>query len=306
MKDTVFPLFSIITPSKNRAHLLETAIHSVRVQNYSNIEYIIMDGGSTDNTVELVKKYPEIKIFSKADNGMYEALNRGLKKVDGQIIGFLNSDDYYADDVFNNISQLFNENQQLDAVIGYAEVFSVSPDQEIESSEIIQPLREEPLWNLMTGVPAFNAWFFRKEVFEKIGDFDTTLKFAADRDFLIRFYLKEMKYVFLDKTIYCYRSHSGSMTIDAEKRNELKIREEHLQIAEKCLELNVLSNEHQRDFHKWHTYNSVELARQFCEAREISSALRISRRGIAQNVLWPFAFVRRNLHVLINKIVGKE
>jgi len=75
MKNTSFPFVSILTPSKNRAHLLAMAINSVKNQDYPNIEHIIMDGGSTDNTLELVTEYPEIKIFSEEDSGMYEALN---------------------------------------------------------------------------------------------------------------------------------------------------------------------------------------------------------------------------------------
>jgi len=220
------------------------------------------------------------------------------------IIGFLNSDDFYAEHVFKDISQLLNENQQIDAVFGSAQVFTNLPDQEIEPREIVQTLRNNRLWDLLTDVPAFNAWFFRREVFEKIGGFDTTLKFAADRDFLIRFYLEGMKYKLYDKVVYCYRSHSGSMTIDLEQRNDFKIREEHLQIVEKYLKLNTLSYEHRRDFRKWHTYNSVELVRQFFKIGEVNLAMQIIKRGLAKNILWPFAFIRRNLHVLIDNIFG--
>lgn len=303
MQYSGLPMLSILTPSKNRARLLVRAIESVQTQDYRNVEHLILDGGSTDNTLALIQEYPGIRVYSETDSGMYEALNRGLEEAKGQIIGFLNSDDFYTGGVFESVSRLFHEKQQIDAVFGKAQVFRITSDQGLELREIVQPLRKHQLWDLLADAPAFNAWFFRKEVFERIGGFDTTLKFAADRDFLIRFYLEDMQYLSLDKVVYCYRSHSDSMTIDPEKRNEGKMREEHLQIAEKCLKLNSLSHQHRRDFRKWHTYNSVELVRQLIDMREIIPAWNILRRGVAKNLLWPFAFIRRNLHVLIDSMV---
>ena len=83
---------SIITPSLNRADLLEDAIYSVQRQNYQNLEHIIVDGGSTDGSLELVKKYGYIRLFSGHDEGMYDALNKGLTLAGGEIICFLNTD----------------------------------------------------------------------------------------------------------------------------------------------------------------------------------------------------------------------
>src|SRR4030066_1952836 len=98
-----WPKVSIITPSYNRAGMIETAIQSVLSQNFPEVEHIIIDGGSTDGTLDVLKKYPHLRVVSEPDQGMYDALNKGLNLATGEIIGFLNTDDYYAPSVFDKI-----------------------------------------------------------------------------------------------------------------------------------------------------------------------------------------------------------
>ena len=114
-----WPKVSIITPSYNRAGMIETAIQSVLSQNYPEVEHIIMDGGSTDGTLEVLKKYPHLRVVSEPDQGMYDALNKGLNLAHGEIIGFLNTDDFYAPGVFAKIALQFSE-KTVDAVAGLA------------------------------------------------------------------------------------------------------------------------------------------------------------------------------------------
>ena len=116
------PLVSIITPSFNRADLIGHAIESVLKQDYSPIEHIIIDGGSTDGTLDLLAQYPHLKVVSGPDNGMYDALNKGLKLAQGEIIGFLNTDDLYAPDMLKEIAGYFS-NAEVEAVAGRAGVF---------------------------------------------------------------------------------------------------------------------------------------------------------------------------------------
>ena len=114
---------SVITPSLNRARLLELAIQSLAAQNYPDCEHIIIDGGSTDGTKEVIQKYPGIRFVSAPDDGMYEALNKGLELAGGEIIGFLNTDDLYAEDIFHVVAGKF-EDAEVMAVAGRAIVFS--------------------------------------------------------------------------------------------------------------------------------------------------------------------------------------
>ena len=116
------PRLSIITPSLNRARYIEEAIESVLRQNYSDIEHIIIDGGSTDGTFEILARYPHLKTISEPDNGMYDALNKGLNIATGEIVGFLNSDDVYAENIFLLVVKQF-ENPEIQATAGRARFF---------------------------------------------------------------------------------------------------------------------------------------------------------------------------------------
>src|SRR5687768_6412703 len=108
-------IFSIITPSYNRASLIQNAIESVMAQNYPHLEHIVIDGGSTDDTLELLSSYPHLHVLSEPDRGVYDALNKGLSIAQGEIIGQLNTDDYYQSDIFQKIQDYFDKNPEVDA-----------------------------------------------------------------------------------------------------------------------------------------------------------------------------------------------
>jgi len=105
------PSISIVTPSLNQGRYIEQTIQSVLLQNYPNFEHIVIDGGSTDGTVEILKKYPHLKWISEKDSGQSEALNKGLKMATGDIIAWINSDDWYAEGAFNNVASFSNKIQ---------------------------------------------------------------------------------------------------------------------------------------------------------------------------------------------------
>src|SRR6266540_2247918 len=106
-----YPRISIITPSFNQGAFLEQAIRSVIVQNYPNLEYVIIDGGSTDNSIEIIKKYEKHLHYwiSEKDNGQYDAINKGFAKSSGVIMGWLNSDDMYCPWALKTVSSIFSE-----------------------------------------------------------------------------------------------------------------------------------------------------------------------------------------------------
>ncbi len=108
-----YPKISIVTPSYNSAEFIEDCIQSVLKQNYPNFEHIIIDGGSTDGTVEILKKYPHLKWISEPDEGQSDALNKGFKKAEGDIIGWLNSDDVYLPGTFNKVADILS-NDKID------------------------------------------------------------------------------------------------------------------------------------------------------------------------------------------------
>ncbi len=108
---------SIITPSYQQGKYIERAIKSVLNQNYSNLEHIIIDGGSDDGTLDILKRYPHLRWISEKDEGQSDALNKGFQMASGEIIGWLNCDDYYEKDIFGRVMQAF-EDPETDAVYG--------------------------------------------------------------------------------------------------------------------------------------------------------------------------------------------
>jgi len=115
----VFPKISIITPSFNQGKFIKKTIDSVLSQNYPDLEYVVIDGGSTDNTVKILKSYGnKIKWISEKDKGQADAINKGLKIINGEIIAFINSDDYYLPDTFKKIVDFFKQNITCNVVTG--------------------------------------------------------------------------------------------------------------------------------------------------------------------------------------------
>ena len=177
------PSISVVTPCLNRVQFIEEAIQSVIQQNSPTIEHIVIDGCSSDGTLDVLQRYPHLRVVSEPDQGVYEAINKGIRLSQGKIIGLLNSDDLYEKNVFAAIQKIFDDDSTLDAVAGGASVFSEDGTGTrqtvacyVEPSDVKLSLR-----NVTVGVPITNARFFRRDVFERIGVFDTQYAIAADR-----------------------------------------------------------------------------------------------------------------------------
>ena len=130
------PKITIVTPSYNQAEFLETTILSVLEQDYKNIEYIIIDGKSTDNTMNIVKKYSKniSRIISEPDKGVYDAMNKGIKFAKGDIVGFLNSDDFYAsNEVLSRVASVFKHDPSLE--LCYSDL---TYNDQVDSSRVIR------------------------------------------------------------------------------------------------------------------------------------------------------------------------
>ena len=177
---------SLITAVFNNKKYIEDCIKSVLDQSYENIEYNIVDGGSEDGTIDIIKKYEHSisKWISEPDNGIYDAMNKGIKMASGDVIGFLHSDDFYANEgVIEKIA---------DAFVTYS-VQSVYSDVVFFNKSINRVIRYWRAGEYRKGLisrgwmPPHTAFFVRKEIYEKYGYFNTDLRIAADYELILRF-----------------------------------------------------------------------------------------------------------------------
>ncbi len=178
---------SIITATYNSQNTIADAINSVASQTYDNIEHIIIDGKSTDNTLSIIKETGGriSKIISDPDNGIYDALNKGIKNATGNIITFLHADDIFADNyVIEKAANLFSE-KQTDSIYGDLQYVA-----KYDTNKIIRYWKsgEFTISKLKKGwMPPHPTFFVKKTVYDKFGVFDTNFKIAADYDIILRF-----------------------------------------------------------------------------------------------------------------------
>lgn len=180
---------SIITVVWNNAKTIKDAINSVLNQSYKDIEYIVIDGSSTDGTIDIVQSYGDkIKFISEKDNGLYDAMNKGIRMATGDVVGILNSDDFYASDkIFQIVADEFLKGN-IDSVYANLEYIDANDPKRVirywRSKKYQEGLFRSG-WH-----PAHPTFFVKKEIYEKYGVFDLSFKIAADYELMLRFFEK--------------------------------------------------------------------------------------------------------------------
>ena len=178
---------SIITVVYNNRDTIKDAIESVLNQTYKNIEYIIVDGASTDGTVDIVKSYEDkiTKFVSGPDNGLYDAMNKGIRLATGDVVGILNSDDFYAaNNIIENVVNRFQE-ESVDSVYGDLEYVDAK-----DAKKVVRYWKSKPFNHMLFKQgwhPAHPTFFVKKEIYDKYGVFNTEFKIAADYELMLRF-----------------------------------------------------------------------------------------------------------------------
>ncbi len=204
-----YPLITIITPSFNQGQFLEETICSVLDQGYPNLQYIIIDGGSTDNSVSIIKKYAARLSYwvSEKDNGQSEAINKGLKLAKGDIISWLCSDDVYTPGALNKIVTLFKQNNNPALIHGKTILFGEGKKDIIRGADYDQL---DLKYFAIIPFPQPSS-FFHRRVIERYGMLDENLHFAMDFDLLERVALND-RIVCSEEIFSKYRIHRDSKT----------------------------------------------------------------------------------------------
>lgn len=211
---------SIITSCYNRSSTIRGAIESVLTQDYPDIEYIIVDGASTDDSLQIIREYKKdiTKIISEPDRGMYEAINKGIKIATGDIIGLVHSDDFLYDN--HVISDIVKEFEKTNADFIYGDGIYVDTN---ETNRMVRNWRGGNFarWKVRCGwLPLHPTCYIRRDVMMREGLYDESYKIAADSDLLVRYlYKAHLKVHYLKRKII--RMRMGGLSTDSKKRKQM-------------------------------------------------------------------------------------
>jgi len=298
-------MITIITPSYNRSDMITDAIESALAQGFQPFEHIIVDGGSTDGTLEILKKYPHLRVISELDQGMYDALNKGLEIATGEIIGFLNTDDMYAENIFTTVARKFDDLDVM-AVTGRAIVFSELSDRKIKIVDNYSPEDRSLIECSTIGRNFFNAWFFRRSTFSQIGTFNTNYKVVGDRDFMFRFALNNLRYAVIDDLVYKYRKHEDSLTFNKNSEKLAWSADEHLAMTSFYLAKQNLPDLVRKLLIQLRTSETVDMAARSMWMRNLKKFIHYYIEGSKYNFAWPLRFLQYVLKRGVAMILAKR
>ena len=206
---------SIITTSYNSARTLRDTMDSVLRQSYADYEYIVVDGASKDGTVDIIREYEprfegRMRWVSESDRGIYDAMNKGVAMATGDVVGLLNSDDFYtSDDILATVAREFSSSDAPDAI--YGDVHYVD---EVDTTKVVRYYSSRGFTRkrmLMGYMPAHPSFYVRKECYEKYGAFDTSYRVAADFENLLRLiYVNEISTHYIAKDFVTMRMGGAS------------------------------------------------------------------------------------------------
>lgn len=296
--DSDLPKITIITPVKNSVKTMEKAIQSLISQNYPNLEYIILDGGSSDGTIDIIKKYENFINHweSKDDKGNVTAYIEGIKKSDSDIIGFLNSDDFYEPNVLLQAGQAFKKNPSLD-LVSFRFRTLVNDNENYKIIEESQSSWMEIDHNKIIIAFAINARFFKRNLFFKYGfpqaqDEKGRPFLSNDLEYMIRFALKGIKNQVIDYVGYNYLSHNSSLTFAKNYKTTTNLWEDKIYIAKKFLNSTdiELPKIWRKTFEKWIKKYRALIVKNHLKNANFKEMLRNLDSGYKDNGFFNFNF----------------
>ena len=284
------PVISIITPVLNQKKWIATAIHNVLSQVCEGVEHIIVDGGSTDGTLDILSQFDHLRVISCPGSDSNEAMNEGVKAAKGEIIGFLSSDDVYGQDTLNSVASFFEKSSSdILAAVCRAYIFEKQDDKTVTVfAEIVHHLNTDDIvLEMLFGTPGINSWFFRKDIFAECGLFDTSIDLASDREFLLRLYCRRILPQPIPKASYYYAQHEDSRTVNPNATTSEKILASHINVVARFLAEKENSPAFTALIREWHAYELNRLFRLRLKRLKLADVFCNLIRGFNNDIRWP-------------------
>jgi glycosyltransferase involved in cell wall biosynthesis len=203
------PLITIITPSFNQGHFIEETIQSILSQNYPNLEHLVMDGGSTDNTIDILMRYPHIKWISEKDRGQTHAVNKGVTKATGEIVGWVNSDDTFLPSAFNAVIEKFQADPDCAVIFGDYHAIDEKGAILYSVQSFACGYEDMIRWWDYTYAIHQPTVFVRKKVFDVAGLLDESYHYAMDYEWWLRV-AKHFPFFHVPYYLATYRFHKDA------------------------------------------------------------------------------------------------
>lgn len=207
-------MISIITATFNSAKTLKDTIQSVLRQTNKDFEYLIIDGGSTDETIDIVKSYESefsgrLKWVSEKDQGIYDAMNKGIKMASGDVVGILNSDDYFtSDDILQTVDNAF-KSHEIDAI--YGDIHFIRDGNPQKCVRYYSSRMFRPFWLRFGFMPAHPSFYCKREIFDKAGLYSLDYKIGADYEMMVRLFKRyKIKSLYVNKDFVTMRTGGAS------------------------------------------------------------------------------------------------
>ena len=270
------PRITLITASFNRAHMIGDMMSSVAAQAFPPVQHLVMDGCSSDGTVELLKAYPSVELHVAKDNGVYDAWNKARPLIRGDWVIYLNTDDLLADGAFAAYADALTCAPHARIVTGGAAM------QDIHDAASATT-REEPaavaltLANLRLNGCILNARLIQSDLIKTVGDFDRSLHPASDLDFMIRLARLKPESAYVNSLTYVYRRHEGSITLGRSAHGNYRTPSIGLNLLDHQLDDKLLSSAERVNIKRWRI--------SYMDALLAADRLRSDPRGWARSLV---------------------